>query len=376
MTGAGLARRTRSISALLAFVLVATPLLTALPAVAFAEEVSPETVPASDANGVPAGAVEDTALRTENSKQYRLPDGRITAVVSEAPIHHKDASGAWVDIDTTLVSDTVVPGSMRTRSAPVVASFGSESSGDAPVRVTASGHTVGLDMLAATEERPLTFGSFARYAGVAHDANLVYEAQDDGVKETIVLASADAPDSYRFFLDAGDLALRGDASVGWVLCEKDTGKPVFGLGGLSVFDSGENAAGDPAYCGDATMSVEPVSGGAYVSYSVPRAWLTDPARAYPVMIDPTLSAVSSLDTYVSSAYPTTNYNSSTELRCGYYDSTTGQNRSLVKFGVGVGLAPFLSTRPSDRRRQAADHIFSSNSIGLKYPSVECRRCGL
>ncbi|MBC7266843.1 MAG: RHS repeat protein, partial [Coriobacteriia bacterium] len=356
------ARSARFVSSLLAFTLATTPVLGAFASTAHAEDAADGAVAASP-DGLPPGAVEDVSLRTRNAKQYRLPDGRIAAVISEAPVHYRDTSGAWVEIDTTLVGDSAT-GRVRTKSAPAVCSFGADSASSQPVRVSASGRSVGLNMLGVAEGRPLALGSHACYAGVAADASLVYEAQDDGMKQTIVLSSPKAASSYRFYLDAGGLSLREDGSGGWVLVEPETGAPVFGIGGLCVFDSSRNAAGDPAYCPDATMTVEPVSGGAYVTYSVPSRWLADPSRRFPVMIDPSLTAVSALDTYVASAYPATNYNSSTELKCGYYDSTTGHNRTLVKFD--------LSAIPSIARVDSATfsiyqfHTYYTNTATTTY----------
>lgn len=69
-----------------------------------------------------------------------------------------------------------------------------------------------------------------------------------------------------------------------------------------------------------------------------QTWLQDPTRVYPIYVDPTLARNATLDTFVSSKYPTTNMNkywSSTRgeyvLWIGYYDSTTGTNYGLIKF---------------------------------------------
>lgn len=41
-------------------------------------------------------------------------------------------------------------------------------------------------------------------------------------------------------------------------------------------------------------------------------WLKDPERVYPVSIDPSTSLSVSSDTFVMSAYPTTNYSASSQ----------------------------------------------------------------
>jgi hypothetical protein len=46
------------------------------------------------------------------------------------------------------------------------------------------------------------------------------------------------------------------------------------------------------------MEVTPGDGESTITLTVPEKWLTDPARKYPVMIDPSLDQWSSCDTYV------------------------------------------------------------------------------
>lgn len=48
-----------------------------------------------------------------------------------------------------------------------------------------------------------------------------------------------------------------------------------------VFDSSANEAGDPAYCEDAQMAVEPGTGGSYLTYSVPISGSPTPPASTP-----------------------------------------------------------------------------------------------
>lgn len=296
-----------------------------MPSAAYAAQDAVETIPGEP----PAGAVELPEKRTATTKHYRLTDGTMQAVISEAPVHYRASDGTWEDIDPTLVPATV-PGHYQTRSTAYGLSVGRETVSDAPVTLSRDGWSVGIDLVGASEGNALAVGRTARYPQVIDGVDLVYETGDDGLKETIVLASADVGSSFGFEMKTEGASLKRDFVGGWTLFD-DAGDPVMGLGGLCVFDSSENEAGDPAYCDGASMDVVPTDGGALVTYTVPQAWLDDPGRAFPVYVDPTLSTISSLDTFVSSRYTTTSYNASTELKCGYYDSTTGHNRTLVKF---------------------------------------------
>lgn len=51
--------------------------------------------------------VEEKALREENVKHFKMPDGSYTAVVYSNPVHRKDSYGAWQDIDNRMNESTV-----------------------------------------------------------------------------------------------------------------------------------------------------------------------------------------------------------------------------------------------------------------------------
>lgn len=55
----------------------------------------------------PASAAEPreevVALRTESGKFFVAADGTKTAILHAAPVHYRDRSGNWREIDTTLV---------------------------------------------------------------------------------------------------------------------------------------------------------------------------------------------------------------------------------------------------------------------------------
>src|SRR5262249_34435348 len=61
-----------------------------------------------------------------------------------------------------------------------------------------------------------------------------------------------------------------------------------------------------------------------------QAWLADPARRYPVTIDPAVTLADDLDTDVNNANPTTNYDTGDILRVGNYLGAA-VNRSYLRF---------------------------------------------
>ena len=76
-------------------------------------------------------------------------------------------------------------------------------------------------------------------------------------------------------------------------------------------------------------------GRAILTVTPDQAWVTDPARLFPITVDPTYASgqlAPTMDTYASSAYPTTVYGSDTELRTGTFNDGADKYRSWVSSG--------------------------------------------
>lgn len=64
---------------------------------------------------------------------------------------------------------------------------------------------------------------------------------------------------------------------------------------------------------DVEYSLETVSNGYVITITADSSWLNNAERAFPVTIDPTIQKAIVFDTFISSANPTENYGSSSEL---------------------------------------------------------------
>ena len=71
--------------------------------------------------------------------------------------------------------------------------------------------------------------------------------------------------------------------------------------------------------------------GRVLDLGVDGRFFDDPDLVYPVIVDPAVSLSSSLDTYVSSAYPSTDFQSSTDLLVGSPDAGVSKYRSFLNF---------------------------------------------
>ena len=87
------------------------------------------------------------------------------------------------------------------------------------------------------------------------------------------------------------------------------------------------------------MTVVPGSAQSTITYTIPGAWLTDPARVFPVTIDPSVLSLSATDTYISDGHPDTCYGSSPTLLIGMYRHGGGSCQTLVEFPAALSTIP-------------------------------------
>jgi hypothetical protein len=282
------------------------------------------------AAGAPTIVREIPEKRAQYSTTYLLNNGAFRTVSYQAPVNFRDQSGAWRAIDASLVPVGGL-GVYATVSAPVKVALADEAPGHKPVTVESGEYAVTMDLVGYAEDEKLILGDCAFYSGVAPDTSLTYTATGDGLKETLTLASPAAPRVFRYQLSHAGLTAKQDESGQWGLYAGARKEPVFLLGAMNVCDSSKDEAEEPAWCDAAQMSVAPGKGETALTYSVPRAWLEDEKRVYPIAVDPNLFTRNPTDTYISQGYPNTAYGSSAELLCGKVSTATGNCKTLVKF---------------------------------------------
>src|SRR6185369_8013152 len=206
---------------------------------------------------------------------------------------------------------------------------GSSSAGDL-ASLADAGKTVGFTWPDALPAPKLT-GNVATYTGVAAGTDLVVEGLPTGFDVRIVAHTAAAAKA------AVHLPLR---LSGMTATRTAGGEVRLSAGGKTVMHSPTpvmwDAHKDP-HTGlpDQTRTVETSLDTAKadtpsLTLKPNASWLDDPARQYPVTIDPAAVLADTLDTDVNNASPTTNYDTGTTLRVGNFLGTT-VNRSFLKF---------------------------------------------
>ena len=268
---------------------------------------------------------------TPTRRVYANPDGSRTAALSTAPTRYQDPAGAWRDLDLDLVPSP--DGFLVAKASPDSPRLGGRADEAAATLATPAG-PIALRHPGAASVNPSLKGEQATYAkALSGGRDLVMALRANAVEESVVVPNAGAGGTYtdEFALPEGVVA---KAAAGGVEFATASGAVVASFGGGVAYDSA-----DPGGEGAATeVSVRLESqapGVATVEVSVDPAWLTHPARVFPVTIDPTFSQTTAqsgtVDTYVDNATPDTSYPNSTFLRAGLNGSSI--RRSLLRFDL-------------------------------------------
>ncbi|MEV6301232.1 DNRLRE domain-containing protein [Actinoplanes sp. NPDC051861] len=264
---------------------------------------------------------EVASKRSANGRVFQLSDGRLQAEISAAPVNYRDGRGRWQPIDTRVRPSERAGYPQGNATNTFTSLFGARG-----VRFEKDGRAVGLGLPGAGAA-PRVDGSTVTYPGAADGADVVYEVTPTELKEKIVLKRAPAgPVSYTFPLDTRGLTAvaQPDGSIAF---RSAGGATVLTMPAPFMYD-GANAT--------STKVTQKVAGNS-VTVTADAAWLADPGRRYPVVVDPTIRVqpvpVDAQDVMISSGAATTNFGNSYELRVG--TDATAAWRSLLKFDTSM-----------------------------------------
>ncbi|HWO61749.1 MAG TPA: PA14 domain-containing protein, partial [Umezawaea sp.] len=224
--------------------------------------------------------------RSTFAEEYENPDGTRTVRQSTAPLNVQDASGAWQPVDNTLRVD----GKSKRANAdhhPLTPSLAGRADDGAVLALRAGEHKVSLALDRAGSATAKVDGDKVGYADVAPGTDLDYEVTSNQVKETIKLKRPPSTSSWRFRLDAGGLTPRVVES-GAVLLTDAADEIRLVIPPVETWDSSGSDDRAPALTGG-TYALERDGTAWWLTVSVDPAWLHDPARVYPVSVDPTFT---------------------------------------------------------------------------------------
>lgn len=296
----------------------------------FAAQSQDASVPAAAAVPAPVedGAAELVrelpALRTQTSKTYVDADGRLTARIFSGSVHHQVADGSWEPIDNTLVKTR---SGFRNKANNYAVELPKSLS--SAVKVSTGERWVTFRLVGA-KGAATTSGAVATYERALPGVDVRYTAGADTVKEDLILASAASRRAFSFDVRAAaglTAKLRESGAVDFVDAEgvvrKSFAAPIM-----------IDAAGVESR--DAAFTLEPASTGWTLRLTLSDAWLEDPARQWPVTVDPQVVPLASPDCSLDADTPETSGCGASTLKLG----TSGgyEHRALLRFDV-QGVLP-------------------------------------
>ncbi|WP_416624835.1 DNRLRE domain-containing protein [Micromonospora sp. LOL_023] len=296
------------------------------------ESVTPVTAARHD----PATSRHDARSSRSTMTVYDNADGSTTAQLSTGQVNYQAADGSWQPIDPTLVRRG---GRWGVTDNPMGVSLGA-TSGTAAASDTAAGQplvelplpgggVLGWSLAGAAAVTPVVDGATATYRQVLPGTDLELVARPDGVKETLILASPQAGSEWVFPLTLRGVTAR-IGSAGSAELVDNTGAVVASIPPAFMQDSSVDAkTGLPAQSAAVSMDLVQVDGGPALRLVADRGWLADPARVFPVRVDPTVTTGPDGDVFVDSDPAT---------------GATVQNGNHLQVGYsgGVGSRTFLN----------------------------------
>lgn len=282
----------------------------------------------------PAPGTEVVDRRTEDSKTYERADGAYVTRLFPQAVNFRDGVD-WRSIDNTLV-EAAADGYVHRRANAGDALI--PRSLDDPFKVSKDGDWVSFELQNAdpgATDAALD-GNTATFDGVAEATRAEYDAVNDGLKETLTLASAQAPRSFAYAVKASNGLSPQQADDGSIRFTDGQGHVRFVFSAPIAWDAAQPQTVSHA----ARLALTATDDGWRVTLSIDGDWLTDPSRRFPVTIDPNVQwpgggemrySGAQRDCTLSSATPTTSACANTSLTVGSTSSAT--YKSLLYFNT-------------------------------------------
>jgi hypothetical protein len=230
---------------------------------------------------------------------YRNRDGSETKKVTPGPQNIHLSDGSWTTVKTTVTADSST-GGFTVGENPLKPSFPHSLKSGGAVTVDSNLHPVSITLMGASgvtgqkpTKSPMKGGdvkSQVVYPGVWPGQDLDYQVSTSAVKETIVLSTVPAASqtSWRWRLHAPGLTLTTDPQGNEELVDA-SGVVQYNIPTPVIWDSsGVTGESQPALVDVPVTYTQDAPGDWVVTLTPDRAWLTDPARVYPVSLDPSI----------------------------------------------------------------------------------------
>ncbi|MEU4557129.1 RHS repeat-associated core domain-containing protein [Actinoplanes sp. NPDC023936] len=284
--------------------------------------------------------VKITGLTSETSEYFALPSGQVQATIHTGIVRMRRGDG-WLPVDLSLSRD--VDGTI----APVAHPFDLEVSG-AKGQGTHELAAVGLgaDRLSVGWTGPLPEpvleANKATYVEALPGVDVVVEATREGVETFAVVktpAAVDQVSQLKMPITGPNAAAVHSDEYGNIAFKDAKGRVVARTPAPEMWDARRDAHGEPINrraVGTATAKRAARQGlqrGVDLTLSPDQQWLTDPAREFPITIDPQINPVATVfDTYVKKGDTAAN-GGNNDLQLGYL--ADGVTRSLIRWNTSA-----------------------------------------
>lgn len=304
----------------------------------------------------PVGSVNEktevVSMRDTYSKTYLLPDGSYQYVAYAEPIHYKDNSDAFVEINNAITENGTRDGYKYTNTSNSWNAFFAEKlNSDDAVLITDGDHAVSFTFPGqtglGTATKSSTFSKLSSskyyekiasdnrtvvYQNVVANVDIVYTVQHSVLKEDIVLKSKAAPNTFKFRLNTNGLTV--DEKDGIIALFDSEGNEIFAFTPLYMEDSNGKRSEN------VQLTCESIKNGYEITISADAAFLNAADTVYPVVIDPSIMVTGydvTFDTCVDQEYPTSNYYLSENLWTGGALGTNAM-RTYMKYTLPTGIS--------------------------------------
>ncbi|MFC1438200.1 LamG-like jellyroll fold domain-containing protein [Streptacidiphilus sp. N1-10] len=263
---------------------------------------------------------------------FQNADGSVTRRVRQTPVNYRDAKGDWQPVNTTVSVGTDQRWHEAANSLAVDFAPKASTTSLAAFAVDGS-HKLTYGLQGAAAVTGTARGSTVTYPGVLPLTDLLVAPTTTGLKESVVLHSAAAGNQWVFPLQLQGLtAVQGTA--GAIDLRNAAGRTVEEIPPAYAFDSKVDPhSGDPATTHAVSYTLQQSAGHTALVVTLDRAWLDNPARRFPVTVDPSINDAWTT-TYAESAN-LGDHSTELSIKAGSYDSGT---HSAVGY-----IAPQLGT---------------------------------
>ena len=304
----------------------------------------PEAPPAEPAPPLPTGPIPERPKDGEEIVDRRTAESRTfstdtigqfrTEVYTEAVNFKDPATGAYEPIDASLAESK--DGVRQSKANAFVLELADDANAATVARLRLDeDHSVGFALEGAGAVKASTDDKTSTYAGAKDGVELRLTSRPDGLKEELVLASAAAGDRFVFPLELDGLSATID-DIGDVVYRDKAGDERARTPRGFMTDAALDPLSDEAPMSTGvTYALVPHGKGTALEVTLDKEWLADPARTWPVVLDPQITvAAGADDTYVMSGFHRDNSHD-LELKVGTYDGGSHVGRSFMQFNTSA-----------------------------------------